>query len=127
MTTTTGPSGARTSVGYDIEMSGQEGICRLTIADQHLNLRGILHGGYVSMLLDNAGGAAVRAALSRANVRMVTVNLSVNFLASCSAGQVIAKGSVSGGGRSLKFTSTELHHEDGKLLATASACYRILE
>lgn len=78
------------------------------------------------MLLDNGCGTAVRNVIGNVDSTVVTVTLSVSFIASVGSGRVIATGRVVGGGRSLKFVEAELHDETGLLLATASATFRII-
>ncbi|MFT3690317.1 PaaI family thioesterase [Paenirhodobacter sp.] len=121
-------SGSRRLVGYRSSVpDDQTGVCALEIGPQHLNRLGLLHGGFVSMLLDNGCGIAVRAAMGDIDGAAVTVTLAVNFIASVSSGRVTATGRVTGGGRSLKFAESELRDETGRLLATATATFRILE
>lgn len=121
-------SGARELVGYHSGIpDGESGSCSLEIGPQHLNRLGLLHGGFVSMLLDNGCGAAVRSVLGNLDSRAVTVSLSVNFISGAGSGWVTATGRVTGGGRSLKFAEAELRDDSGRLLATGSATFRILE
>lgn len=121
-------SGSRELVGYRSEIpDGETGTCSLEIGPQHLNRLGLLHGGFVSMLLDNGCGVAVRSVLGNIDSRAVTVSLSVNFISSVGSGRVTATGHVTGGGRSLKFAEAELRDASGHLLATGSATFRILE
>ncbi len=120
-------SGARDLVGYRSAMPDEgSGACSLEIGPQHLNRLGLLHGGFVSMLLDNGCGVAVRNVLGDVDTRAITVSLSVNFISGANSGRVTATGRVTGGGRSLKFAEAELRDESGHLLATASATFRIL-
>ncbi|WP_288950626.1 PaaI family thioesterase [uncultured Paracoccus sp.] len=123
-------SGASELVGYRSVVAapgGEGGSCSLEVGPQHLNRLGVLHGGFVSMLLDNGCGVALREATGDMDVSAVTVTLSVNFIAGATAGQrVSAKGRVTGGGRSLKFLEAELRDETGRLLATGSAIFRMM-
>lgn len=119
-------SGARELVGYRSSMEGT-GSCSMVVGPEHLNRLGLLHGGFVSLLLDNGCGVAVRKALGDIEAAAVTVTLSVTFIAGVSAGRVTATGRVTGGGRSLKFAEAELHDAEGRLLATGVATFRILE
>lgn len=120
-------SGAREFVGYRSSMPGPEGgRCTLDIEARHLNRMGVLHGGFVSMLLDNSCGIAVRNALGNADTALLTATLAVNFIAGARSGRVTATGHVTGGGRSLKFAEAKLHDEDGHLLATATASFKTI-
>lgn len=118
-------SGAGDLVGYRSSIDDLPS-CSLHIGPQHLNRVGLLHGGFVSMLLDNGCGVAIRKELGDIEASIVTVTLSVTFVAGASEGLVTAVGRVVGGGRSLKFAEAELRDQDGQLLATGSATFRVL-
>ena len=120
-------SGARALVGYRSSFPDDplDGACSLDIGPQHLNRLGLLHGGFVSMLLDNGCGIAVRRSLGDIGATVVTVTLTVNFVSAARSGRVIATGRVTGGGRSLKFAEAELRHQSGRLLATATAAFKV--
>ncbi len=121
-------SGARELVGYHSQMTDDNtGICSLEIGPQHLNRLGLLHGGFVSLLLDNGCGVAVRSVLDNLETQAVTIALSVNFILGVGSGKVSAIGRVTGGGRSLKFAEAELRDDAGRLVATGSATFRIFE
>ena len=64
---------------------------RLDIKEQTLNRGGIVHGGVICSLVDQAIGAAVGYAIGKGG-RAVTVELKVNFLAPSTSGTLIAKG-----------------------------------
>lgn len=119
-------SGVCAHVGY---RSGTDenggGVCELDIGPQHLNLHGVLHGGIVSMLIDNACGVAIRRQIPHTEASSVTVTLNVNFLRSATGGTVRAVGRITGGGQSLKFAEATLTDADGQVLATGSATFRI--
>ncbi|KRW97549.1 PaaI family thioesterase [Paracoccus sp. MKU1] len=123
-------SGARQLVGYRSAAAGagsEGGSCSLEVGPQHLNRLGLLHGGFVSMLLDNSCGVAIREEIGDLDVPAVTVTLSVNFIAGVGPGRrVTATGRVTGGGHSLKFAEAELRDDAGRLLATGSATFRLM-
>src|SRR5690349_5603866 len=54
----------------------------------HSNSRGFVHGGLISALADNAMGLSCGHALGQAvaNIRLVTVNLTVDFIAAAKQG-----------------------------------------
>lgn len=120
-------SGARNLVGYrSLILDDDIGACELDVGPQHLNRLGQLHGGFVAMLLDNACGVTVRNTIGNVQTAIITVSMSVNFLAGVRSGSIMATGRVTGGGNHLKFVDAELKDESGRLLATASAVFRVL-
>lgn len=120
-------SGARALVGYRSGLPDDgRATCTLDIGPEHLNRLGLLHGGFVAMLLDNCTGLAVRTAAGDRGASAVTASLTVNYISGARAGRVIATGRVTGGGRTLKFAEAELRDEEGRLLATATGTFRML-
>ena len=64
-------------------------ILGLTVAAPHTNSRGLLHGGLIAALADNAMGLSCAAVLARDGVAssgLVTVSLAVDYLGKASIG-----------------------------------------
>jgi uncharacterized protein (TIGR00369 family) len=81
------------------------------------------HGGVVLTLLDVAMGSAARTTdVSVAGI--VTVNLAVTFLRSCS-GLLRAEGRVLRGGRSLVFCEGEVRDASGEVMAKGIGTFRL--
>ncbi|ASM71091.1 MULTISPECIES: PaaI family thioesterase [Roseobacteraceae] len=120
-------TGAQTLLGYVVDISADDGKgrCVLDIGAQHGNRHGALHGGIIACLLDNAMGygAAVHTSKDGSD-KFLTISMNTQFIAPALTGRVVATGKVTGGGRSLLFVEGELHHEDGRLLATATGVYK---
>lgn len=122
-------SGAQDMIGYDIDLTGGAGAARVTldVAPRHLNRNGSVHGGIVAMMLDSAAGFA--AALSDGNEiprHLVTLSLNTQFLGAATSGRIIATGTFKGGGKTTKFADSALHDEEGRLLATGTGVFRII-
>lgn len=120
-------SAVRQLVGYHSFLPDDPALggCSLRIGPQHLNRSDGLHGGLITMLLDNACAIAVRRSLGAIETVVMTLSLTVNFVAPARSGCVTATGRVTSGGRKLKFVEGELRHENGQLLATASAVFKV--
>ncbi|WP_051251396.1 PaaI family thioesterase [Paenibacillus harenae] len=98
-------------------------IC-LDASPQHLNLLGLVHGGVLMSLLDNAMGLV--AMLSEANERAVTASMNTHFLTSSKGGVLTCEaGLVHRTERTLTLKA-EVKDDAGKLLAWGSGAYRIL-
>jgi acyl-coenzyme A thioesterase PaaI-like protein len=98
---------------------------KTTINENHLNLAGITHGGYLSALIDaGAGTAAHRAA---GNAPCVTISLDLKFIGTSKVGD-----EVTGFTKILKKTNTlvflfcELTCND-KIITSASGIWKILK
>ncbi|PWR22310.1 PaaI family thioesterase [Zavarzinia compransoris] len=97
----------------------------LRVRAAHANGRGLLHGGVLSTLADNAMGLAVAAA-ERGLTGLVTVSLSLDFIGAVRLGQwlevvpVLVRAT-----RGLAFTEARAT-ADGEACARASAVFRVL-
>ncbi len=89
---------------------------------------GVIHGGYVSTLLDTAAACAVHSTLP-AGTGYTTIELKVNFLRPLVAelGEVTGVGKVISGGRRTALATGEIFDRDGKLCAFASSTCLIFE
>jgi uncharacterized protein (TIGR00369 family) len=103
------------------------GFCemQLTVAPRHLNRRGRLQGGVAATLLDAVCGYAGLLQPGRPEPdEGATITLTVNYLGKLTEGPVRARGRVTGGGRSIYFSSGELYAADGSLAATAQGSFK---
>ena len=120
-------SGCQNAIGFEVDLSDPDGRarCHLTIRADHLNSQGILHGGIIACMIDNAMGyAAARSFDDSGQSRVHTLSMTTNFVAPAGDGVVHAVGRVSGGGRGTAFTEGELVDESGAVLATATGVYK---
>jgi len=81
------------------------------------------HGGVLLTLLDVAMGAAARTTDAKGH-GIVTVNIAVNFLRSCS-GLLRAEGRVLRGGRSLVFCEGDVKDVSGETMAIGIGTFRL--
>jgi uncharacterized protein (TIGR00369 family) len=97
----------------------------LRIAHSHCNARGLLHGGVISALADNAMGLACVTRMG--GVSALTVSLSVDFLSVGQSGQWLEVRAVPTKlGRTLAFADARIE-ADGEMIAKAAATFRIIE
>jgi uncharacterized protein (TIGR00369 family) len=97
----------------------------LRIAHSHCNARGLLHGGVISALADNAMGLACVTRME--GVSALTVSLSVDFLSVGRSGQWLEVRAVPAKlGRTLAFADARIE-ADGEVIAKAAATFRIIE
>lgn len=120
-------TGTQRLVGYVIDVSdpGGRAQCWLDVDERHLNRHNVLHGGIATMLLDSASGATGSLTVDPKGLApFLSVSLTTNFIAPGTPGRVTATGRITGGGRSLKYISADLIHEDGTLIATSSGVFK---
>jgi uncharacterized protein (TIGR00369 family) len=65
-------------------------IIALRLAEPHTNSRGLVHGGLITSLADNAMGLSCGARLEGGGSRLLTVSLSIDFIGSAKVGQWLA-------------------------------------
>jgi uncharacterized protein (TIGR00369 family) len=100
----------------------------LTIASPHTNSRGLLHGGLIAALADNAMGLSCGQALTRDGVTasgLVTVSLSVDYLGKAGIGDWLAVDTdFVRTGRTLCFAGAQVT-ANGAPIARAHATFRV--
>lgn len=89
-----------------------------------VNPIGVIQGGFLAAMLDEALGGAIAAMLGP-NQFAPTVDLRINYLRPAHVGQLIAIGRVVHRGMSLVFLEGELRTPENQLIATASATAQI--
>jgi uncharacterized protein (TIGR00369 family) len=93
-------------------------------SERHMNRNGIVHGGVLMALLDEAGAAAgvfVSPGVAR---RSVTVDLNASFIGRARAGRLTATGTLLGQGRQIFFCRSEVRDPEGALVAASSSTHR---
>ena len=99
----------------------------LEVRRVHCNSRGLVHGGLISALADNAMGCSISASLATAGdsngTNMLTVSLQVDFLGLASIAQWLEFDTVFvRTGRTLQFANCMVR-TDPEVIAKASATY----
>ncbi len=100
----------------------------LFLGEAHCNSRGLVHGGLIASLADNAMGLSCIAAM-RANGRdaagLVTVSLSVDYLGAAAPGQwLVVETDFTKTGGAMCFARS-LIKADGEPVARANATFKI--
>ncbi len=92
----------------------------------HLNRGGIVHGGFVTAMLDEVMGVAIISA-NEFRKWPPTLEIKAQFLRPVLPGRIIGRGQVIKMGRTIAFVSGELRDLDGELLATATCTSTLRE
>ncbi|WP_024510845.1 PaaI family thioesterase [Bradyrhizobium sp. ARR65] len=97
----------------------------LRLATPHTNSRGLIHGGLIASLADNAMGYSCAQATGW-TVRLVTINLSVDFVGSAQIGQWLAvECEVIRTGNTLCFAQSLIKADD-VVIARANGTFRVV-
>ncbi len=105
----------------------RDGFARLALEvdTRHHNRSGVLHGGVLLALIDQAGAYSGLYCNVPGNVRRaVTVDLNTHFTGQVRTGRIVAEGRVVTAGNSIFFTRTEVFGPDGTLVAFGSGTHR---
>ena len=111
------------------EMS--EGYMRLSVLLQahHTNPNGVMHGGVVTTLMDEALGGVIASVRGMEVMRSTphsTVEMNASFLATARPGdRVVVEGRVLRLGKSIAFGEAEAHRGDGELIAKGRLTFAI--
>jgi uncharacterized protein (TIGR00369 family) len=97
---------------------------RLGIRPDLVNLGGMLLGPVAFALVDYAMTSALWAHTTE-DEGIATVNISINYVASAKAGEVVCTAKLDRRNRRLAVLTSETRHEDGRLLATAIGSFTI--
>jgi len=90
-----------------------------------LNRSGVIQGGVLATLLDNAGGICGMWCSVPGNKRYgMTLSLTANYVGQAKSGVVFATGTRTAGGRKIFFADSEVRTEGGLLLAKGSGVFR---
>lgn len=119
--------GCQQMVGYKTTIDRTDGSCLVTLdlQPQHLNRHGILHGGMAATLLDVAcGNTASQFFDPESHAPLVTVSLTLSYVAAARGGRVSARARVTGGGASIAHVFGELVDDDGSILTTATGVFK---
>ena len=98
-----------------VEVDRDYGVCRLVIRPESLNPFGMVHGGALCTLADNAAGIAAHT-----DGRLyVTQSSTFYFLKNQGSGTIYATARVRHRGRSTVLVAVDITGDNGRLLATA--------
>ncbi|MBC9180074.1 PaaI family thioesterase [Roseomonas ludipueritiae] len=97
----------------------------MTASPQHMNRSGILHGGAILSLIDQAAGFCGLWCSVPGNARRaVTIDLDCRFTGQVASGRVVAEAKMASRGRNIYFARTEVFNEAGEMVAFGSSTHR---
>lgn len=119
--------GFMVAMGFRLtEWSDGRAVIEVALTPDHLNMRGVVHGGVLAALLDTAiswcGLWDPDPARER---RCLTLSLTTTFVGQATAGTLRAIGLRRGGGRKIYQATAEVLDETGTLIATGEGVLRL--
>lgn len=103
--------------------SEEEVVVTLDAQPHHMNMMGIVHGGVLSSLMDNAMGIAVM--LDRPGESTVTSNLNVHFVTPAREGRLTVKANIVHRTRRSVTTESRITDGSGELVAISTGSFRV--
>lgn len=104
----------------DYDVATDTAYCRFESRPEFLNLLGVVQGGYLAAMIDEALTDAIIIATDY-RFYIPTLELKLNFIAPAWPGEIRGEARVVHLGRSTVFAEGRLHAADGALIATATA------
>ena len=120
------PSELAGAIGINIIGFGDGG-CTVdcTVAEHHLNLGGVAHGGLHATMLDTAMGGALVSTLPKEEW-CATAQLDISYLNAATSGtHLTASGRVVRRGRNLAHMEGDIVADDGSVVATAKGTWAV--
>lgn len=98
-------------------------IISLELKEHHNNMMGIVHGGVMMSMLDNAMGLI----LLHRGINTVTATMNTHFLSNISSGTIYCKAELLHQTKRTNTITASLYDEQSELLAWASGAYRLMK
>jgi uncharacterized protein (TIGR00369 family) len=112
-------------LGFELRsITEDEVILELPIERKLLNTHGSLHGGVYATMIDNIISLKMRSMIGSP---VITINLTINYIAPITSGKIIAKAFVYGEGKRTKMGEGVVMDENGKLLAKGSGTFKVIK
>lgn len=97
---------------------------RLTLRPELLNRSGLLSGAVTFTLVDYCMGSTLWKETTE-DERIATANISINYIQTATEGEIVCHTTFDRRNRRLAAMRSEVHADDGRLLATALGSYTI--
>ena len=107
-----------------VEATEKSVIISLKLADHHKNLLGIVHGGVMMSMLDNAMGLIIMLGTGE---NTVTATMNTHFLSNVSSGKIYCKAELLHCTKRTNTITASVYDEQDELLAWASGAYRLMK
>jgi len=100
-------------------------LLEISLGEKHLQPFGMVHGGVFSSLIDASAFWAVYPLLDE-GLGLTTVEMKLNYLSPTLQGKMVAKGQCLKLGKTLALGQSEIHDQEGRLLAHGTATLMVL-
>jgi acyl-CoA thioesterase len=116
----------RRFLGMEIdEVAAGHARARVTVADEHLNPNGVVHGAVLFALVDTAMGKATMSVLPDGQF-CASVDVQLRFIRPATHGVLVADVCVLKQGRTVVHLDARVHDADEQLIATAGGTFAVI-
>ncbi len=124
----TAPPSSRLLGWHLLDARPQQGWVRIGFdgKPEFCNPAGFIQGGILSAMLDDTMGPAVFV-MTDGMLYTATITMTVNFLTPAKPGPIVGEANVTQLGKTIAFVEGRLMAEGGAVLATATACARLVD
>ena len=107
------------------ELGEGTSVMEISLEEKHLQPFGMVHGGVFSSLIDASAFWAVYPLLDE-GLGLTTVEMTLNYLSPILKGKMVAKGQCLKLGKTIALGQSEIHDQEGRLLAHGTATLMVL-
>lgn len=118
--------GFQNLLGFVAEEGEETTVVSIDLDDKHLNPNGVAHGGVAYAMMDTAMGRATMRILPEGKI-CATIEMQVRYLRGVTGGRLESSASVLKPGRSIVHLEARTVDSDGRLIATATSSYAVLD
>ncbi|MBZ5527201.1 MAG: PaaI family thioesterase [Acidobacteriia bacterium] len=112
-------SSATQLLGFTLEaVEKGRAVLRMNVRERHRQLHGVVHGGILAALADNAAAVAAYTMIPRGR-ELATVEMKINFLLPVGESHALAEAKVLRAGRNFIVAECEIRTRKGELAAKA--------
>jgi len=113
-------------LGFTIEQGDRGAVASLTLDERHMNPNSVAHGAVAFALMDTAMGGAVMSVVPD-GAACATIEFHTRFHRGASEGTLSAEATVITAGRRIIHLRAETTDGDGRLVASATASFAVIE
>jgi acyl-CoA thioesterase len=99
-------------------------VLRMPVKRQHMQVHGVMHGGFLAALADTAGALGIYLVVPR-GTRLATIEMKINYLEPVERGVLTAEGRLLRRGRNFAVSECDIHNDERRLVAKALITYSI--
>ena len=112
----------------DIQRGIGEASAHFHAGAEHLNMKGMLHGGIIAGLMDVIMAIAAGSHPDPAKRQFsITLSMSLNFIGSAGGEPLVLRANTTGGGRRTAFLEARIENANGDPIATAQGAFKLME